>query len=99
MSLDELLSGGSASSPVGASPVFTVPLANCETLVGYTTGSAGSPTARVAHLDDADRALLATRGAGVSHCPLSNVYFSERIFPNRREVDPPPRISFINSTA
>ena len=29
-------------------PVFTVPLANCGTLVGYTTGTPQSPMARVA---------------------------------------------------
>src|SRR5688572_2864284 len=34
-------------------PVFTVPLADCGTLVGYTTGD-GAPTARVAHLDAGD---------------------------------------------
>jgi hypothetical protein len=32
-------------------PVFTVPLANCGTLVGYTTGSDDAPTSRVARLD------------------------------------------------
>ncbi|MEM9564096.1 MAG: amidohydrolase family protein [Actinomycetota bacterium] len=36
--------------------------------------------AHATHLDDRDRSLLAARGAGVSHCPLSNVYFSERVF-------------------
>ncbi len=36
-------------------PVFTVPLANCETLVGFTTGSGGSVTARVARLDANDQ--------------------------------------------
>ncbi|MBW2458441.1 MAG: hypothetical protein JRI68_28335 [Deltaproteobacteria bacterium] len=40
---------------LGVAPVFTVPLANCETLVGYTTGSGGSLTARVARLDAGDQ--------------------------------------------
>ncbi len=35
------------------SPVFTVPYADCGTLVGYTTGTS-APTARVARLDAAD---------------------------------------------
>lgn len=41
--------------PLGVAPVFTVPLANCDTLVGYTTGSGNGVTARVAHLDSADQ--------------------------------------------
>lgn len=42
-------------------PVFTVPLASCETLVGYTTG--GSANARVARLDASD-ALVETYDLG-----------------------------------
>ena len=37
--------------------------------------------AHATHLAPEDRGLLIDRGAGVSHCPLSNVFFSERIFP------------------
>ncbi|MCX4245968.1 hypothetical protein [Paraliomyxa miuraensis] len=44
------------TGPLLVAPVFTVPLANCGTLVGLTTG-AGSLTARVAVLD-ADDALV-----------------------------------------
>ncbi len=40
-------------------PVFTVPLANCGTLVGYTTEAGGVLTPRVAYLDDSD-ALVTT---------------------------------------
>lgn len=36
-------------------PVFTVPLADCGTLVGFTTAAGGAPTARVARLDAADQ--------------------------------------------
>ena len=36
-------------------PIFTVPLANCETLVGYTTGAGGNLTPRVARLDANDQ--------------------------------------------
>lgn len=43
-------------------PVFTVPLADCGTLVGYTTG-ASTPTARVARLDASD-ALVTTHDLG-----------------------------------
>lgn len=38
------------TAPLGVAPVFTVPLENCGTLVGFTT-SAGTRTARVAVLD------------------------------------------------
>jgi guanine deaminase len=33
---------------------------------------------------DADIMLIAKRGAGIAHCPLSNVYFSDAVFPLRR---------------
>ncbi len=36
-------------------PVFSVPLANCQTLVGYTTGAGGNLTARAARLDQNDQ--------------------------------------------
>jgi len=35
-------------------------------------------------LGDADVATILTRGAGIAHCPLSNVYFSDAVFPLRR---------------
>ena len=34
-------------------------------------------------IDDDDLALIAAAGAGVAHCPLSNVYFSNAVFPLR----------------
>lgn len=33
---------------------------------------------------DADIALIAKHGAGIAHCPLSNIYFSDAVFPLRR---------------
>jgi guanine deaminase len=38
-------------------------------------------------IEDADVALIAGRGAGIAHCPLSNVYFSDAVFPLRRILD------------
>jgi guanine deaminase len=38
-------------------------------------------------VDDADAALIRERGAGIAHCPLSNVYFSDAVFPLRRMLD------------
>ena len=36
---------------------------------------------------DADVAIIRERGAGIAHCPLSNVYFSDAVFPLRRILD------------
>lgn len=38
-------------------------------------------------VDDADAAVIRGRGAGIAHCPLSNVYFSDAVFPLRRMLD------------
>jgi guanine deaminase len=35
-------------------------------------------------IGDADAATIVAAGAGVAHCPLSNVYFSDAVFPLRR---------------
>jgi guanine deaminase len=48
--------------------------------------------AHATHLDDADRSLVAARGAGVAHCPLSNVYFANRPFSARRAMDAGVRV-------
>jgi guanine deaminase len=38
-------------------------------------------------IEDADIALIRERGAGIAHCPLSNVYFSDAVFPLRKVLD------------
>ena len=38
-------------------------------------------------IDGADVATLLQAGAGIAHCPLSNVYFSDAVFPLRRMLD------------
>jgi len=38
-------------------------------------------------LSDADLELIAAQGSGVAHCPLSNAYFSDAVFPLRRVLD------------
>ncbi len=43
--------------------------------------------AHATHLDDDDRRLLIDRGAGIAHCPLSNSYFANAVFPLRRNLD------------
>jgi len=35
-------------------------------------------------IDDADVATILAAGAGIAHCPLSNVFFSDAVFPLRR---------------
>jgi guanine deaminase len=35
-------------------------------------------------INEGDAALIRKHGAGIAHCPLSNVYFSDAIFPLRR---------------
>ena len=37
-------------------------------------------------LGDDDFDLIAERGAGVAHCPLSNIYFGDAVFPTRRAM-------------
>lgn len=46
----------------------------------------GSILAHGGHLDAADRALIRSMGAGVAHCPLSNAYFANAVFPARRAL-------------
>jgi guanine deaminase len=36
---------------------------------------------------DDDIALIRARGAGIAHCPLSNVYFSDAVFPLRKILE------------
>jgi len=38
-------------------------------------------------LNDADAARIRTAGSAIAHCPLSNYYFSNAIFPARRMLD------------
>lgn len=38
------------------------------------------------HVSDADMDLIASAGAGVAHCPLSNAYFANAVFPVRRAL-------------
>ncbi len=38
-------------------------------------------------IDEGDRALIKRAGAAIAHCPLSNVYFSDAVFPLRQALD------------
>lgn len=39
------------------------------------------------HITADDRSRLVEAGAGVAHCPLSNAYFADAVFPLRRHLD------------
>jgi guanine deaminase len=47
----------------------------------------GSILAHANHITDADADLIVRRGVGVAHCPLSNAYFADGVFPTRRMLD------------
>lgn len=51
------------SSSLNIAPVFTIPFADCGTLVGYTTTTSGVHTARVARLDANDQ-IVTTHDLG-----------------------------------
>jgi guanine deaminase len=38
-------------------------------------------------VSDGDMDLIGARGAGIAHCPLSNAYFSNAVFPLRRAIE------------
>ena len=42
--------------------------------------------AHATHVTDGDMDLIIERGAGVAHCPLSNVYFSDAVFRAREAI-------------
>lgn len=43
-------------------------------------------------IDDGDMDLIRERGSGIAHCPLSNVYFSNAVFPLRRALEKSVRV-------
>ncbi|MCP3934451.1 MAG: amidohydrolase family protein, partial [Actinomycetia bacterium] len=48
--------------------------------------------AHATHVTDSDRRLIAESGAGVAHCPISNSYFANAVFPLRRNLDAGVRV-------
>jgi guanine deaminase len=43
-------------------------------------------------ISDGDMGLIRERGAGIAHCPLSNAYFGNAVFPLRRALDKAVRV-------
>jgi guanine deaminase len=56
-------------------------------LDGFGLLSRGTILAHGNFVEDADIALIRERGAGIAHCPLSNIYFSDAVFPLRKILD------------
>lgn len=46
-----------------------------------------SVLAHAGFVTEADMDLIAARGAGIAHCPLSNAYFAGAVFPLRRALE------------
>ncbi len=61
-------------------------------LDGFGLIAAHSVLAHGDHLGDADFGLIAQHGAGVAHCPMSNAYFANAVFPARRALDAGVRV-------
>ena len=60
---------------------------DAESLSSFGLVRNSSVLAHATHLSDADRRLLVEAGAGVAHCPLSNSYFANAVFPARRNIE------------
>lgn len=58
-----------------------------EALHGFGLVGRQSVLAHATLLGDSDMDLIARVGAGVAHCPLSNIYFSDAVFPLRRALE------------
>jgi guanine deaminase len=56
---------------------------DAEVLDGFGLLTRRTVLAHGTFLDAGDMDLIRTRGSGVAHCPLSNVYFSNAVFPLR----------------
>ncbi len=60
---------------------------DANSLAGFGLIRRGTVLAHGDHLGDADLDLIAHSHAGVAHCPLSNSYFANAVFPVRRALE------------
>jgi len=58
-------------------------MSDAESLDGFGLLGRRTVLAHANLLSPSDMARVASRGAGVAHCPLSNIYFSNAVFPLR----------------
>lgn len=62
-------------------------VSDTEALAGFGLVRPHAVLAHGDHLGDGDLDTIASIGAGVAHCPLSNAYFANAVFPVRRALD------------
>lgn len=67
-------------------------VSDTEALDGFGLIGDHSVLAHGDHLSATDFGVLRARGAGVAHCPLSNAYFANAVFPARRALDAGVRV-------
>lgn len=60
---------------------------DAESLDGFGLMSRRTVLAHSNFISDSDMYLIGARGAGIAHCPLSNAYFSNAVFPLRRALE------------
>lgn len=60
---------------------------DAESLDGFGLMTRQTVLAHSNLVSDGDMDLIGARGAGIAHCPLSNVYFSNAVFPLRRAIE------------
>ena len=61
-------------------------VSDTEALAGFGLVRTGTVLAHGDHLSDSDLDTIKKAGAGVAHCPLSNAYFANAVFPLRRAL-------------
>ena len=60
---------------------------DAESLDGFGLMTRRTVLAHSNFVSDGDMDLIGARGAGIAHCPLSNAYFSNAVFPLRRAIE------------
>ncbi len=58
-----------------------------EALAGFGLMERNTVLAHANFISGSDMATIKSQGAGIAHCPLSNYYFSNAVFPLRRALD------------
>ena len=61
-------------------------MSDTRALQGFGLVNRSTVLAHGDHIVDADLDLIGAAGAGVAHCPLSNAYFANAVFPLRRAL-------------
>ncbi len=62
-------------------------MTDTESLSRFGLIKPGTVLAHAGHVSDSDLARIKSAGAGIAHCPLSNAYFGDAVFPLRRALD------------